>query len=183
MLQQKLWTPDPTYNMELMKMLLPPMERHPIFLPILIGVAAGVCEEILFRGPIQRGLLRRMPQLTAVVIASILFAAAHLDLYGLPIRTMLGILLGWIVIRTGSIFPAMVMHAVYDITQLTFASIEVHRRGAAEVIRLSSDTSHDQVNLWFLLIGTFLVGFGMLMLLRTGRENHLPPAPAQPALS
>jgi sodium transport system permease protein len=130
LLQQKLWAPDPTYNLELMKMLLPPIESHPIFIPILIGCAAGLCEETLFRGPIQRGLLRRMPQLTAVVIASILFAAAHLDIYGLPIRTLLGVILGWIVIRTGSIFPAMVTHAIYDITQLAFASIEVHNRGA-----------------------------------------------------
>jgi membrane protease YdiL (CAAX protease family) len=182
-LQQKVWAPDPTYNLELMKMLLPPMERYPIFIPILIGVAAGLCEETLFRGPIQRGLLRRMPQFTAVVIASILFAAAHLDLYGLPIRTLLGVILGWIVIRTGSIFPAMLMHATYDITQLAFASIEVSRRGAQEVIRLSTDSSHDTVNLWFLLIGTLLVGGGMLLLLRSHRAKPLPVGPAQPALS
>ena len=42
--------------------------------------------------------MRRMPPWAAIVIAAFLFGAVHLDLHGLPIRTLLGILLGWLVV-------------------------------------------------------------------------------------
>jgi len=46
-----------------------------------------VCEEFLFRGPIMTGMRRRLPMWPAIIVTALLFAAAHLDLYGLPIRT------------------------------------------------------------------------------------------------
>jgi sodium transport system permease protein len=103
MLQHKIWPRNFDSQLELLKKILPVLEQHPILLPLLIGVLAGVCEEILFRGPIQRGLIRRINAWPAIVIAAVLFAAAHLDLHGLPIRTFLGVVLGWMVVRTGSI--------------------------------------------------------------------------------
>src|SRR5205807_1237169 len=99
-LQETVWPPNREYQAELLKVLLPSIARFPLLMPILIGVLAGVCEEMLFRGPIQTGLLRRIPKWTAIIITALLFAAAHLDLYGLPVRTVLGIILGWLVVRS-----------------------------------------------------------------------------------
>ncbi len=71
-----------------------------------------------------------MPSWLVLVIGGILFAAAHLDVYGFVVRAGLGVILGWLVMRTGSIVPAMIAHAVYDGSQLGILSYMVHHQGA-----------------------------------------------------
>jgi|GEM_PF-1355986 len=95
-----------------------PLAAHPILTCAAVGLLAGMCEEFLFRGPIQAALIKRLPVWMALGTGGLLFAAAHLDLSGLPARWLLGILLGWIVWKTHSIFPAMIVHATYDAVTL-----------------------------------------------------------------
>jgi ABC-type branched-subunit amino acid transport system permease subunit len=47
-----------------------------------------------------------------------LFGAIHMDVNGLPVRAALGVLLGWVVWRSGSIYPAMLAHGLYDSTSI-----------------------------------------------------------------
>ena len=162
-----------------MHMLVPPLEHWPILMPLLIGLMAGVCEETLFRGPIQTGLLRRMPKWTAIVITALLFAAAHLDLWGMPIRAFLGVVLGWMVFRTGSVFPAMLMHAAFDATQLLVMSRSIQSSGKPDAVEMHA---------WMLAAGAGLVIMGYLLLLRSRRPVTAPPpqqqtVPAQLAAS
>ncbi len=73
-------------------------------------IFAGFIEEIVFRGYIQRRLLRRWPVWLAIGAASLLFALAHFSLsyavYILPI----GIWLGLVAWRTGSTWCSMTCH-------------------------------------------------------------------------
>jgi membrane protease YdiL (CAAX protease family)/ABC-type multidrug transport system permease subunit len=174
MIQQKLWPRSMESQLELLKKILPLLEQHPILLPALIGLLAGVCEEILFRGPIQKGLMRRLGAWPAIFIAAVLFAAAHLDLPGMPIRTFLGVVLGWLVMRTGSIFPAMVMHAIYDITQLSYVSFEVHRRGAQNLLAEAAAQAAEPINVWILIGGAALI-VAAIVLLRWRRVESTAP--------
>jgi membrane protease YdiL (CAAX protease family) len=169
----------------LLKFLLPSLERFPMLVPLLIGVLAGLCEETLFRGPIQAGLLRRIPKSTAIVIGALLFAAAHLDLYGLPIRTLLGVLLGWMVVRNGSVFPAMVTHASYDITQLLHLSTEVRNYGGTQGLLDAMHAGHGEPINWLLIVGgAILAALGLSLVAWSGPRNGevAPEAPA-PILS
>jgi sodium transport system permease protein len=167
--QEKIWPPDHEYQMSMLQLLLPSIERFPILMPMLIGILAGTCEELLFRGPIQKGLLRRLPIWPAIVITAILFAAAHLDLYGLPIRTLLGVILGWLVIRTGSIFPAMATHAAFDITQLLHLSYAVHRVGAKNL-----ESSEGGMNPWLLAGGAAMIALAGFVLASPKSSSDLP---------
>ncbi len=88
---------------------------------ILVGLVAGVTEEILYRGPIQSAFARKMPAWAAIGITSLLFAGAHMDLHGFLPRAAIGFVLGSIVIRTGSLFPAILMHSLYDTTVLALS--------------------------------------------------------------
>jgi membrane protease YdiL (CAAX protease family) len=98
----------------MLELFLPSFRQHPVLTVAVLGTLAGSCEELLFRGPLQTALVRRLPAWLALGIGGFLFAAAHGDAQGLLFRTLLGVLLGWLVLRTGSIFPAMGMHAVVD---------------------------------------------------------------------
>jgi sodium transport system permease protein len=130
-LQQKVWPAPPQAQRFMEQLFVPALQHHPILIPALVGVFAGVFEELLFRGPIQTALLRKSKPSNAILITAILFAAAHLDLHGLPLRAALGVILGWIVYRTGSIFPAILVHALYDATQLGILAWQIHHDPAA----------------------------------------------------
>lgn len=165
--QAKVWEPNPAQHEQMMKLLLPPIEKHPFLVPLLVGILAGVCEETLFRGPILAGLRRRLSNKWAIIITGLLFAAAHLDLFGLPIRMFLGVILGWIVVSTGSIVPAMLMHALYDITQLAMASWAVHHVGIAKLEEANAPA-------WTLAAGAVLAIVGFVLLRKSRASDPLP---------
>lgn len=99
-------------------------------LALAVAVAAGVGEEVLFRGLLLRGLegvgarmgLARVPtQAFAVGVSSVLFGLAHAS-YGTPLQVLvpigLGVLFGVLVVRGGSLWTVIVAHFLYDVVAL-----------------------------------------------------------------
>lgn len=78
---------------------------------LVLGVTPGICEELLFRGLIFSGL-RRLGAWPAVLLSALLFGLAHASIYRLLPTFILGVLLGVLRWRSGSVVPGMVMHAV-----------------------------------------------------------------------
>ncbi len=84
---------------------------------IFMFVFVGFSEELLFRGYLQRRMeiffRPKFPsfKIWALVITSLLFAAFHLDLIGLPTRFVLGLFLGYLCQKRGySILGSSVAH-------------------------------------------------------------------------
>lgn len=125
-LQRKVWAGDPVADKFMSDLLVPVLQSHPFIAPLIVGALAGIFEELLFRGPIQTALMKKNNPWIAITITALLFAAAHLDLHGMGLRAVLGVVLGWVVWRTGSIFPAMVIHGVYDAGTVAINAWEVH---------------------------------------------------------
>lgn len=82
---------------------------------IFIALLAGVGEELLFRGVIQRLLTRifKSPW-AAIIVTAALFSAVHLQFYGFFPRLLLGILLGATFWYSGSLWVAIAAHFIYD---------------------------------------------------------------------
>ncbi|HZZ89477.1 MAG TPA: type II CAAX endopeptidase family protein [Caulobacteraceae bacterium] len=91
---------------------------------LLVGiVAAPLSEEIAFRGYAMTLLRRRFSPTAALVVTSAVFAAVHLT-QGLSapkllVYFMAGLTFGFVALRTGSLLPAMVVHAFGDLTFFT----------------------------------------------------------------
>ena len=86
---------------------------------LVAAVGPGICEEALFRGVIQ-GLLERKGKWFAVIVTAALFGLLHVML-GLAIpAALMGFFYGWVVMRTGSIFPAMIAHFANNAAALSF---------------------------------------------------------------
>jgi|SRR6056297_796588 len=77
----------------------------------VVGIFPGVSEELFFRGFVQRRLLHRYSPVTAIGITTILFALLHVTPHGIALASVMGIWLGVVAWRIGSIWPSVACHA------------------------------------------------------------------------
>lgn len=86
---------------------------HILFLTIFhIAVVPAFCEELLFRGFILRNFERSMLPWAAIVLSGLIFGLFHIRLTQFIPLAVLGMLMAWITIASGSIWPAVVAHFV-----------------------------------------------------------------------
>jgi membrane protease YdiL (CAAX protease family) len=76
-------------------------------------LGAPLAEEIVFRGYLQPALLGVMRPAFAIGATAALFGAVHTLPYALPVA-VLGAFFGWLAFRTGSLWPAVLAHAVHN---------------------------------------------------------------------
>ena len=82
---------------------------------LAVGILAPVAEEMVFRGALLRCLdeaLGRRLRWVAVAMSALLFAVAHGNMAQGFSAFVLGLVLGWMYVRTGSIVPGVVFHWV-----------------------------------------------------------------------
>ena len=80
---------------------------------IAVGLLAPVVEEIVFRGAILRSLLGTMRNAwAAIALSALAFALIHANPVQMPHAFIVGLLLGWMYMRTGSIVPGVAFHWV-----------------------------------------------------------------------
>lgn len=85
-------------------------ERHPFVSVAMVVVLAPVAEEILFRGYILRGLAERLRPGAALWLSTLLFVVAHANPVQVPVGLALGLVCGWIFLRTRSLALCIVVH-------------------------------------------------------------------------
>lgn len=89
----------------------------------IVGIWGPLTEEIFFRGFMIGGLRRRFGDRGALVLSAGLFALFHIDptIY-VPIF-FFGIVLGWLYLHTGSIWPSVAVHVVHNTTILLVTTL------------------------------------------------------------
>jgi membrane protease YdiL (CAAX protease family) len=103
-----------------------PLER--LALLLTVSGLAPVFEEVLFRGLLLPELRRQLGPARAIALSGLLFAAIHMDLPALLPLTALGCVLGYLTHRSGSLLPAILLHALWNAQ--AFAQIELLRQVA-----------------------------------------------------
>ena len=80
---------------------------------LIIGIAAGFSEELLFRGAFQRLLTTGgvNPHIAVWTVAAV-FSALHMQFFGFVPRMLLGAWFGYILLWSGSIWMPMFAHAL-----------------------------------------------------------------------
>ncbi len=81
---------------------------------LVVAVTPAICEELAFRGFILSGMRRGGSPGRAIVVSAIFFGFTHGILQQALIACLIGLLLGWLALRTGSILPGMVFHLVHN---------------------------------------------------------------------
>ncbi|MGB3542587.1 type II CAAX prenyl endopeptidase Rce1 family protein [Rubrivirga sp.] len=80
------------------------------FLFIALALTPSVCEELLFRGYLQRQVERSWGTIMSIVLVGIFFGLYHLRLSQAIPLSLLGIYLGFVVWATGSLWSGFLVH-------------------------------------------------------------------------
>lgn len=91
-----------------------------IFAFLLLVIAAPILEELLFRGIILDGLLKKYSPLISILISSLLFGFAHLNPWQFVNGLIIGIFSGWVYFRTRSVLPSIIIHASANLSGFLF---------------------------------------------------------------
>jgi len=82
-------------------------------------ISAPVAEEIFFRAFIFGGLIRKLGVFWSMLVSGLIFAAFHVqsaNTAGLILPfTLVGMLFAWLYYRTGSLWPNMAAHALFNL--------------------------------------------------------------------
>lgn len=87
---------------------------------LVIGILVPIAEEMLFRGVVQTYLVRRLGAIAGIVLSSLWFALLHIDLALFVPLFVIGLLLGGVRHRYQSIWGAVLLHAVNNLTGVLY---------------------------------------------------------------
>ena len=156
----------------------PPIDSGPVFLAALAGIAItpAIFEEIIFRGILQKGLLRNTVPKTAIIVSSLMFMLMHVSVENLVFTFVCGLLLGFMAYKSGSIIPSMAFHFVNN----AFAVFGLYYSkyiGDMNIDQVISSPSHT-----IILIFDGIISFVLLAVLVWGFNKLAKSPPKNPYL-
>jgi membrane protease YdiL (CAAX protease family) len=95
-----------------------------ILLIFSVVIFAGVVEEMLFRGFLQTALERDNREAKAIAITAAVFAILHFNPWWMAQIFGLGIALGILAWRSGSIWPGVVIHMTNNAVAMVFMNVD-----------------------------------------------------------
>jgi membrane protease YdiL (CAAX protease family) len=140
-----------------------------LWLTFVVCITPAFCEEIFFRGFIQRTFERTIGG-KSVLLTGLFFGLFHFQPLGLITLATLGILFGYFFYRTRSLLPSMAAH--FTNNMIAILSAYQFKNFPPSLILIIN-----QNPLWFAL-GTLPIGIGFLLLFyRVTRRNfEMDPA-------
>jgi membrane protease YdiL (CAAX protease family) len=82
----------------------------PVWFMLAVVVIAPVVEEVFFRGFLFQGFRKKYGWVSAMLLSSGIFAAAHLDPVALVPTFVLGVVLTYVYHRSNSVWPGVILH-------------------------------------------------------------------------
>jgi membrane protease YdiL (CAAX protease family) len=140
---------------------------------VIVACIPAVAEELLFRGLIQKSLQSKFSPAKAAIVTGVIFGAYHLNPFAFIGLAAIGIYLGMLTARSGSIVLAMGAHFVNN----AMAVLSMHFAVAEDAI-ITGDTGTMSYG-WMLASGLLLLGIfatSMGMILHFTRTS---PSPVQ----
>ena len=119
----------------------------------MIALLPAIAEELLFRGVLSKLVQRWSGSLhVAVMVSAIVFSAVHLQFYGFLPRFLLGVMLGYLYLWSGSLWLPIVAHFTNNFLSVIVEYL--YRRGA---ITTNAENFGEQSNVWLVLLSAGLV--------------------------
>ncbi len=120
---------------------------------VMVALLPAIGEEFLFRGVIQN-LLSQLTRKkhTAIILTAVLFSAIHMQFFGFFPRFLLGVLLGYLLVWSGSIWLPVFAHFLNNGMAVMMAWMEQHYN-----LQMNPDTigTHPE-DWWMVALSVFI---------------------------
>jgi sodium transport system permease protein len=99
--------------------------RDPPFwqIVLVIAVAPAICEELAFRGFILSGFRHLGHKWRAIFYSALFFGISHTLLQQSIIATIVGVVIAYLAVQSGSILPGMLFHLVHNSLQVAMTRV------------------------------------------------------------
>lgn len=122
---QSLIFPAPEFFTSMFRDLIIQADKPLLVVITALAISPAICEELMFRGCILGLVKTRFGTWGSILFVGILFGLFHLSIFRIVPTAILGILLTAITIYTGSIFPAMVIHGINNLTAIIITRLKL----------------------------------------------------------
>ncbi len=85
-------------------------KQNGVFSFISVVIAAPILEELIFRGIILNGLLKRYSPVKSIILSSILFGLVHLNPWQFIGALIIGVFSGWVYYKTKKLSLSILIH-------------------------------------------------------------------------
>jgi ABC-2 type transport system permease protein/sodium transport system permease protein len=154
------------------------LNKLPLWMVLFVfALTPAVCEEFLFRGFVLSSL-HRYSATWAIVLSAMLFGLMHvltsnvLAIERFLPSTFMGIILGWLALRTGSIFPGIIVHMLHNGLLLTAS----HYQKQLESWKILVEEGSHLPVAW-LLAGAICLAIGIAIIWNGQRSLHSKSSP------
>ena len=91
---------------------------------LVVAIFAPIFEEWLCRGMVLRGLLTKMKPVWAIVVSALFFAVIHANPWQALNAFLIGLVMGYVYYKTGSLILTMIIHFVNNGSAVILSNIE-----------------------------------------------------------
>ena len=105
------------------KLVLQIAEYDGVWAFLTIVIAGPILEELIFRGIVLDGFLKRYSPLKSILVSSALFGIFHLNPWQFITAMVLGSFIGWVYYRTRSLGLAIAIHLLNNLTAFVAGSL------------------------------------------------------------
>lgn len=152
------------------------------FLFVALALTPAICEELLFRGYLQRQVERGWGTAASILLVGVFFGLYHLRLSQAIPLSLLGVYLGYVVWATGSLWTGTVVHLLNNGLAVAVAAY-ARSSPAVDVEAIESAAVP-----WYFGVAGLAAAAGVAVLLRQrrqavtgGRPDAVARAAAEPA--
>jgi len=163
--------PIPEEFLKEMQRMLFSEDRHMLLDLFLLAVSPAICEELLFRGLLLRATVRPLGMRGAILLNGILFGVFHLSIHRFMPTLLLGLVLAYIALRSGSLLPGILFHFLNN----GFAVVVGRLVGDA-----TGSTPPEMVSIPVVLTAAVIFTVGIVLVNRANAGEGLAPSRARP---
>jgi hypothetical protein len=131
-----------------------------IFVFLVVALTPAVCEELFFRGLIQKNLTLATSKKAGFIFTGIIFGLYHLNPFLIVPLVVLGVFFGFLMFRSETILVPMLAHFTNNVVSIigTYVDSDVKDPGAVSMLNSLSEYSSTYVF-------STMIGFGIVFLI------------------
>jgi len=128
---------------------------------VMLALVPGICEELLFRGYAQRQFERASGPVGGILLSGVLFGLYHLRPSQVLPLVVLGLFLAYLTWRTGSLWPAILVHVLHNGLAVVAAQyVQTHPSYDLQALEQAAMP-------WYAVLGGFAIFGGVLYVLHS----------------